>query len=85
MIADLHCHYPMHLLPRDHHPHGVAGGWLQKLKDEFARGGNRERDDHVAGPAMRSSRLANRFPEKEDAQREPVDPAALVASGAALG
>jgi microsomal dipeptidase-like Zn-dependent dipeptidase len=35
VIADLHCHYPMHLLPRDHHPHGVAGGWLRKLKDEF--------------------------------------------------
>ncbi len=35
MIADLHCHYPMHLLASDNHPHGRAGGWLQKLKDEF--------------------------------------------------
>ncbi len=35
MIADLHCHYPMHLLPADHHPHGLAGGWLDKLKADF--------------------------------------------------
>ncbi len=35
MIADLHCHYPMHLLPKDDHPHGRARGWLQRLKDEF--------------------------------------------------
>lgn len=35
MIADLHCHYPMHLLQQDHHPHGVAAGWLERLKDEI--------------------------------------------------
>ena len=35
MIADLHCHYPMHLLPSDRHPHRLAGGWLRKLRDEF--------------------------------------------------
>jgi len=35
LIADLHCHYPMHLLPSDHHPHGLAHGWLEKLKGDF--------------------------------------------------
>jgi microsomal dipeptidase-like Zn-dependent dipeptidase len=25
----------MHLLPSDHHPHGLARGWLQRLKDDF--------------------------------------------------
>jgi membrane dipeptidase len=35
VIADLHCHYPMHLLPSDHHPHGLAHGWLERLKDDF--------------------------------------------------
>ncbi len=35
MIADLHCHYPMHLLPTDHHPHALARGWLERLKDDF--------------------------------------------------
>jgi microsomal dipeptidase-like Zn-dependent dipeptidase len=35
VIADLHCHYPMHLLPKDRHPHRAAAGWLQGLKDEF--------------------------------------------------
>lgn len=35
MIADLHCHYPMHLLPKDRHPHHAAKGWLERLKDDF--------------------------------------------------
>ena len=34
MIADLHCHYPMHLLPKDRHPHHAAKGWLKRLKDD---------------------------------------------------
>ena len=35
MIADLHCHYPMHLLPKDDHPLGATKGFLHWLKDEF--------------------------------------------------
>ena len=35
MIADLHCHYPMHLLPGDRHPHGTTNDWFQRLKDEL--------------------------------------------------
>jgi len=35
VIADLHCHYPMHLLPSDHHPSDLAHGWLQQLKADF--------------------------------------------------
>jgi microsomal dipeptidase-like Zn-dependent dipeptidase len=35
VIADLHCHYPMHLLPEDRHPHGVSEGFFRRLKDEF--------------------------------------------------
>ncbi len=35
MIADLHCHYPMHLLPGDRHPHGSSAGWIQRLRDEI--------------------------------------------------
>ncbi len=35
MIADLHCHYPMHLLPEDKHPHGRTKGWLSHLRDEL--------------------------------------------------
>jgi microsomal dipeptidase-like Zn-dependent dipeptidase len=31
-IADLHCHYPMHLLPAEKHPHDVSGGFLSRLK-----------------------------------------------------
>jgi hypothetical protein len=31
MIADLHCHYPMHLLPGDEQPHRAAAGWLGSL------------------------------------------------------
>ena len=33
MIADMHCHYPMHLLEDDEHPHGVMAGWLRDLAD----------------------------------------------------
>lgn len=35
MIADLHCHYPMHLLPDDRHPRGAAEGWLQRVRNEL--------------------------------------------------
>jgi microsomal dipeptidase-like Zn-dependent dipeptidase len=35
VIADLHCHYPMHLLPEDRHPHGVTAGFFRRLKDEL--------------------------------------------------
>lgn len=35
MIADLHCHYPMHLLPDDRHPHGATKGWLGQVRDEL--------------------------------------------------
>jgi microsomal dipeptidase-like Zn-dependent dipeptidase len=35
MIADLHCHYPMHLLPGDRHPHGPSAGWLRRMRGEF--------------------------------------------------
>jgi microsomal dipeptidase-like Zn-dependent dipeptidase len=35
MIADLHCHYPMHLLPEDRHPHGVSEGFFRRLKDDL--------------------------------------------------
>jgi microsomal dipeptidase-like Zn-dependent dipeptidase len=35
MIADLHCHYPMHLLPGDHNPHGASAGWFRRLRDRL--------------------------------------------------
>ena len=35
MIADMHCHYPMHLLEDDEHPHGAMAGWLQDLADSL--------------------------------------------------
>jgi microsomal dipeptidase-like Zn-dependent dipeptidase len=35
VIADMHCHYPMHLLPRDHHPRGIAKRWADRLKAEL--------------------------------------------------
>ncbi len=35
MIADLHCHYPMHLLPQERHPRGLAKGFFQGLKDDL--------------------------------------------------
>lgn len=34
MIADLHCHYPMHLLPHDGHPQGAKEGWLERVRNE---------------------------------------------------
>lgn len=33
MLADLHCHYPMHLLPADKHPHERSKSWLRGLRD----------------------------------------------------
>jgi len=35
VIADMHCHYPMHLLEADEHPHAATAGWLQNLADHF--------------------------------------------------
>jgi microsomal dipeptidase-like Zn-dependent dipeptidase len=35
MIADLHCHYAMHLLPGDRHPHGVGIPWFERVRDEL--------------------------------------------------
>ena len=35
MIADLHCHYPMHLLPNDQRPYRVAGDWLSQVIREL--------------------------------------------------
>jgi microsomal dipeptidase-like Zn-dependent dipeptidase len=35
MIADLHCHYPMHLLPDEHHPHRRSQDWFHRLGDEL--------------------------------------------------
>jgi microsomal dipeptidase-like Zn-dependent dipeptidase len=32
MIADVHCHYPMHLLPTQKHPYDVSEGFLNRLK-----------------------------------------------------
>jgi microsomal dipeptidase-like Zn-dependent dipeptidase len=34
VIADLHCHYPMHLLPQDRHPHGAAEGWMSRVRND---------------------------------------------------
>jgi microsomal dipeptidase-like Zn-dependent dipeptidase len=34
-IADLHCHYPMHLLPAEKHPHDVSEGFLNRLKGDL--------------------------------------------------
>src|SRR5947209_6885469 len=33
MLADLHCHYPMHLVPEDKHPHEQSMGWFRQLRD----------------------------------------------------
>src|SRR4051794_24235509 len=38
MIAALHCHYPMHLLPADRHPHARSEDWLERLRDELQAG-----------------------------------------------
>lgn len=37
MIADLHCHYPMHLLPEEHEPRGLSHGFFVQLEDRFDR------------------------------------------------
>jgi membrane dipeptidase len=35
VLADLHCHYPMHLLPDDRHPLGRTEGWLNRVRNEL--------------------------------------------------
>jgi microsomal dipeptidase-like Zn-dependent dipeptidase len=35
VIADMHCHYPMHLLEHDESPHAATAGWLQNLADHL--------------------------------------------------
>jgi microsomal dipeptidase-like Zn-dependent dipeptidase len=35
MIADLHCHYPMHLLPGDRDPHGPRATWRERIRDRL--------------------------------------------------
>ncbi len=35
MIADLHCHYPMHLLADDRHPRGRTEGWLDRVRNDL--------------------------------------------------
>ena len=35
MIADLHCHYPMHLLPGDRDPLGSKVSWAERLRDRL--------------------------------------------------
>src|SRR5690348_14700480 len=35
MIADRHCHFPMHLLAKNRKPLGTATGWLQRLRDDL--------------------------------------------------
>jgi hypothetical protein len=35
VIADLHCHYLMHLLPNDQRPYSVAGDWLSQMIREL--------------------------------------------------
>jgi microsomal dipeptidase-like Zn-dependent dipeptidase len=37
VIADLHCHYPMHLLPEEHEPRERAKGFFAQLRDSFDR------------------------------------------------
>jgi microsomal dipeptidase-like Zn-dependent dipeptidase len=37
VIADLHCHYPMHLVPEVHHPRRRAGEWLHRVGDELGQ------------------------------------------------
>jgi len=34
-IADLHCHYPMHLLPHDRHPGGGRESWSERLLNKL--------------------------------------------------
>ncbi len=33
MIADIHCHYPMHLLPQDRDPDGPKASWTERIRD----------------------------------------------------
>ena len=33
MIADLHCHYPMHLVSKDDNPHGASASWFRRVRD----------------------------------------------------
>jgi microsomal dipeptidase-like Zn-dependent dipeptidase len=35
MIADLHCHYPMHLLPAEHDPLGRKESWARRIIDNL--------------------------------------------------
>jgi microsomal dipeptidase-like Zn-dependent dipeptidase len=35
MIADLHCHYPMHLLPAEHDPLGRKESWGRRIVDNL--------------------------------------------------
>jgi microsomal dipeptidase-like Zn-dependent dipeptidase len=35
VIADLHCHYAMHLFPEDPDPRGSKANWLERLKGLF--------------------------------------------------
>ena len=39
MIADLHCHYPMHLLPEEHEPRERSKGFFAQVRDSFDRAG----------------------------------------------
>ena len=32
-IADLHCHYPMHLFPQEHNPYGRSESWGERLRN----------------------------------------------------
>lgn len=38
MIADLHCHYPMHLFPQDDRPRGGHETWLERLRNHLQSG-----------------------------------------------
>jgi microsomal dipeptidase-like Zn-dependent dipeptidase len=35
VIDDLHCHYAMHLLPDDRHPHGRSESWLRRVRERL--------------------------------------------------
>jgi microsomal dipeptidase-like Zn-dependent dipeptidase len=34
MLSDLHCHFPMHLLPEDKHPNPHVKSWFKRLRDD---------------------------------------------------
>jgi microsomal dipeptidase-like Zn-dependent dipeptidase len=38
VVADLHCHYPMHLLTEERRPHHASAGWAERLKNELESG-----------------------------------------------